>query len=336
MPNAPVVDRRDPVMVYGARSKYMKNTAFLYPGQGAQTVGMGKDLYEASDEIRAIYKRATEVSGFDVAALVFDGTEDDLKATDKQQVAITVTSLAARRFLLDRGITSTGAAGFSLGEYAALVDAEVITLDDVLVAVRERGNIMERVSRESDSAEGPAGMIAVVGMDLPTVEGILAEASVADAYPALYNNPGQTVVSATATGLDAAESALKSAGARRVIRLKTSGPFHCPLMSGAREAFAEVLNALSFANPTKRYYSNVTGALVTTGDEARTLCLDQLVTTVNWTAEMLSLLGDGYDRLLEVGPGTVLAGHWKALSKSTEVGDLSVFPAGSREQIEAL
>jgi [acyl-carrier-protein] S-malonyltransferase len=297
---------------------------------------MGKDLFEASETVRALFDEATAVAGFDVAALVFDGTEEDLTATDKQQIAITVTSLAARQYLADCGITSAGAAGFSLGEYAALVDAGVVTVADVLVAVRERGNIMERVSRSNDSETGPAGMTAVVGMGLPQVRSILADATVANAFPALYNNPAQTVVSGTAEGLDAAEAALKEAGARRVIRLKTSGPFHCPLMQAARDAFGEVLQAIPFSNPNKRLYSNVTGEVVTSGEDARELCLDQLVKTVNWTSEMESVLEDSYDALLEVGPGSVLAGHWKAFGKDTDVGDLVVVAAGTREAIDSI
>ncbi len=314
----------------------MNKAVFLYPGQGAQYVGMGKDLFEASESVRTLYTNATAVAGFDVAALIFDGTEEDLTATDKQQIAITVTSLAARQYLLDRGISSAGAAGFSLGEYAALVDAGVVSVADVLVAVRERGIIMERVSRSNDSDAGPAAMTAVVGMGLDQVASILAEANVADAYAALYNNPSQTVVSGTAEGLTMAEEALKAAGARRVIRLKTSGPFHCPLMQAAHDAFADVLGGIEFSDPQKRLYSNVTGGEVTSGDTARTLCLDQLVTTVNWTAEMQSILAEGYDTLLEVGPGTVLAGHWKAFGKAHDTGDLSVTAAGTREAIDGI
>ena len=310
--------------------------AFIFPGQGAQYPGMGKDFYEKSEAVRELFAQATKVAGFDVANLIFEGSEDDLKATDKQQIAITVASLAARQYLEDRGIVSTASAGFSLGEYAALVDAGVLSLEDVLTAVRERGNIMERVSRSHDSDAGPAGMSAVVGMGLEKVAAILTDAKVEEAFPGLYNNPSQTVVSGTARGLDAAEAALKEAGARRVIRLKTSGPFHSPLMTEARTAFSDILCDITFADPAKPLYSNVSGDRVTTGEEARALCLDQLVTTVNWNAEMKSLNRDGYDVLLEVGPGTVLAGHWKAFSKVEEVGERQVITAGTAQAIEAL
>lgn len=310
--------------------------AFIFPGQGAQYPGMGKDLFDKSSGVRDLFGQATKVAGFDIAAMIFDGSEEDLEATDKQQIAITVASLAARQYLKDLGIESAASAGFSLGEYSALVDSGVLSLDDVLVAVRERGNIMERVSRSLDSDAGPAGMSAVVGMGLDQVAKILTNAQVAEAFPGLYNNPSQTVVSGTAKGLDAAETALKGAGARRVIRLKTSGPFHSPLMADARSVFSDVLCDIIFDDPQKPLYSNVTGGRVATGDEARSLCLDQLVTTVNWNAEMVSLNADGYDALLEVGPGTVLAGHWKAFSKVEAVGEREVVAAGTAEAIEAL
>jgi len=312
------------------------NYAFVFPGQGAQYPGMGKDLFDANEGVRELFSTASRIVGFDAAQLIFNGTEEDLKATDRQQIAITLVNLAARRYLNDRGIESVATAGFSLGEYSALVDAGIVTLDNVLVAVRERGNIMERVSRSLDSDAGPAGMSAVVGMGMDAVSEILTAAGIDAAFPALYNNPSQTVVSGTAEGLDAAEAALKTAGARRVIRLKTSGPFHSPLMADARSAFAEVLCDIPFLDPVKPFYSNVSGDRVRSGEEARALCLDQLITTVNWNGEMLSLLRDSYDALLEVGPGTVLAGHWKALAKVEDVGTVDVLPAGTRDVLDSI
>ena len=214
---------------------------FLFPGQGAQFPGMGKDLYEEHSEAKELFGTATAAAGFDVAELIFSGSEDDLKATDRSQVAITTVNLAARRVLLGRGIESAGAAGFSLGEYSALVDAGVLSEGDALQLVTLRGQIMERVSRSLDSDGGAAGMTAVIGMSSDAIIACLKDAGVTDAYPANLNSPVQTVLSGTAAGLEQAGVALKECGARRVITLKVSGPFHSPLMQAAKDDFSKEL-----------------------------------------------------------------------------------------------
>ncbi len=309
---------------------------FVYPGQGAQYVGMGKDIYDRYPGAHRIFDRATQCAGFDVAALLWDGTDEDLKATDRSQVAITVVNLAARAALAERGIVSDAAAGFSLGEYAALVDAGVISEDDCLTLVVERGRIMERVSRSLDGADGSAGMAAVLGIDSETIETALADGGVEGVYPANLNSPVQTVLSGTAAGLAAAEPVLKAAGARRVVVLKVSGPFHSPLMSDARTAFAAVLDRVEFSDPSKPLYSNVTGARVGSGTEIRRLCADQLVMPVRWVDEEAHIAADGYDELLEVGPGEVLGGLWKAYLKSADGVDVPCRPAGTVDTIETI
>lgn len=309
---------------------------FVFPGQGAQFPGMGRDIYESYPEVQELYAWASEAAGFDVAALIFAGSDEDLKSTDRSQVSITVVNLAARRALAKRGVESTATAGFSLGEYAALVDAGVLSERDALSLVSERGRIMEQVSRSLDSDEGSPGMAAVIGIDYKSIERALTEAGVAGVYPANLNSPVQTVLSGTAAGLEAAGPVLKEAGARRVIPLKVSGPFHSPLMNEAREAFASVLQSASFADPAKTVYSNVTGVEITTGEQARLLCADQLVKPVRWVDEMARFATDGYDEHLEVGPGEVLSGLWKAYKKANQEMTTECRPAGTREQIEAI
>lgn len=309
---------------------------FLYPGQGAQFPGMGKDLYDHSPEAKELFGAATAAAGFDVADLIFSGSEDDLKATDRSQVAITTVNLAARRVLLARGIESAGAAGFSLGEYAALVDSGILTESDALQLVTQRGQIMERVSRSLDSDGGSAGMAAVIGLAPDAVLACLNDAGVTDAYPANLNSPVQTVLSGTASGLEQASEALKACGARRVIILKVSGPFHSPLMQAAKDDFAKELARVEFSNPQKPVYSNVKGSAIESGEEARGLCADQLVAPVRWVDEESSILADGYDLLLEVGPGEVLGGLWKSFTKGREDVTLECSPAGTLEQISAI
>lgn len=311
--------------------------AFLFPGQGAQYPGMARDLYEQSADVRALFQEASDAAGTDMAQLLFEGTEDDLRQTDNTQIAITVANLAARRVLREHGITSDVSAGFSLGEYASLVDAGVLSVADAIRLTLHRGRIMEEVSRSHDDETDQAGMAAAMGMDLPAIEDALSAAGVDEAFPALYNSPVQTVIGGTPHGLRTAADVLKEAGVRRMRRLQVSGPFHTPLMAAARERFSDIACDVEFRDPAHPVYSNVTGAAVASGDELRALCLDQLVRTVRWTTEERSLLESGVDLLLEVGPGTVLQGLWKAVGKVDDNWPTDrVRPAGTLEEIETL
>jgi [acyl-carrier-protein] S-malonyltransferase len=309
---------------------------FLFPGQGAQYVGMGKDLHDRYPEVRELFSRASDAAGFDLPELVFSGSEDDIKATDRSQVAITAVNLAARRVLALRGIRSVAAAGFSLGEYAALVDAGILQEADALSLVVERGRIMETVSRGLDAPDGSPGMAAVLGIDAEAIERALAGAGIGDVYPANLNSPVQTVLSGTAAGLEAAAPVLKEAGARRVVPLKVSGPFHSPLMTEARDRFAEALATVDFDDPSKPVYSNVTGGLINTGEEARELCALQLVKPVRWVDEERLIARDDYDELIEVGPGEVLSGLWRAFIKVNDNITTPCLPAGTEEHIATI
>ena len=305
----------------------MKNV-FLFPGQGAQYPGMGRDLWEKSAAVKALFRLASGVMGRDMETLLFEGSADDLKATDKAQGAITLANLAAAAFLRERGIVPAAAAGFSLGEYAALAAAGVLGEEAVFSLVKIRGELMEKASRALDTQAGRAGMMAVMGLDFPEVERALGDAGIKDAFAANYNSPAQTVVSGTAEALAAAEAALKAAGARRCIRLAVSGPFHCPLLGEAREGFAAELRGCDFADPNITVYSNVTGKAIETGEEARRLAVEQITRPVLWAAIEKNILAAGCERVLEVGPGTVLAGLWKAVC-----GEPPCLPAGSAEAI---
>lgn len=311
--------------------------AFIFPGQGAQFPGMARDLYEHSKEVRELFDAASEIAKKAMDRLLFDGSEEDLKQTDNTQIAITLANLAARTVLQEFGVASHCSAGFSLGEYAAFVDAGVVSPTDAFRLVLHRGEIMERVSRTLDDESGTAGMAAAMGKDLPGIVSILTEGNIDDAYPSLYNSPIQTVIGGRAGALKRAAEVLKEGGLRRVIPLKVSGPFHTPLMEPARTEFSGIACDTAFNDPSHPVYSNVTGGIISSGEEARTFCLDQLIQTVLWTKEERNLLADGVDLLLEVGPGSVLQGLWKAVGKVDESWPVDrVRTAGTLEEIETI
>jgi len=292
-------------------------TCFLFPGQGAQYPGMAKDLWEASQNVRELFRKASDASGMDTAKLLFESSAEELKATDKTQVAITLASLCSSAVAREKGIDPEGCAGFSLGEYAALCEAGVIRLEDVFPIVKIRGDLMEKAARGLDSKSGAPGMAAVLGIPAEKAASAVEALGKEGAYVANHNAPAQVVISGTAEGLSKAEAALKSAGARRIVRLQVSGPFHSPLMSEARREFDDALAAFAFSDPRLPVYSNVTGAIIRSGAEARELCGKQLVSTVRWVTVEEGLLRDGFDLFLETGPGTVLAGLFRGLSPET-------------------
>ena len=303
---------------------------FLYPGQGAQYAGMGRDLYEASDSVRTLVEAASDATSMDLKKLLFEGTDEELAATDKTQVSITVVNLAARLVLSERGIESEGAAGFSLGEYSALHDAGVLALADVMRVVRIRGDAMEKASRALDTPSGKPGMIAVIGLEIDRAREVLAKLD-GRAYLANRSSPNQIVVAGTQAGLAAAERDFTDAGAMRIIPLKVSGPFHTPLIASASEELADALREVTFSDPQKPVYANVTGARIASGAEARELCIRQVFSPVQWVDEEQAILDDGFDSVVEVGPGTVLSGLWKSFHRGFRSK-----PAGKLSDIESI
>ncbi len=306
-------------------------TCFLFPGQGAQYPGMGKDLWEASPKVKELFQRASDITRMDLRRLLFEGSEEELKATDKTQVAITLVNVAAAELCRERGIAADGAAGFSLGEYTALYQAGVLRMEDLFPVVKARGELMEKASRAADAAGGRTGMAAVIGLGYQEAQKALEAAAAPQVYLANYNSPKQIVLSGAAAGLEKAEESFKAAGARRYIMLKVSGPFHSPLLEQAASGLAEVLAGVEFRDPERPVYSNVTGGAVRSGAEARELCVRQVTSTVRWVDEERRILEDGFQRCLEVGPGSVLAGLWKSFSDQ-----VPCLPAGKLEEIQKL
>lgn len=288
---------------------------------------MGKDLWEHSESVRTIVEQASQSTGLDLKDLLWNASEEDLKNTDKAQIAITTVNLSAATVLVEHGIKPDGVAGFSLGEYVALQLAGVFGVEDLFVIVKARGDAMAEASNALRSESGQPGMAAVLGLESEKVDE-LCRSRLADVYPANYNSPNQIVVSATAEGLAAAEAVFKEAGARRVIPLKVSGPFHSPLMVKAKERFAEFLASYEFGDPTVPIYSNVTGKRIVTGAEAKELCVAQIVNAVRWVDDEKAIVADGFERVVEAGPGKVLSGLWKSVG-----GEIPCLAAGTVEQI---
>ena len=284
------------------------------------------DLWEASPKVRELFQLASEAAEFDVKRTLSEGTAEELAATDKAQILITLVDLSAAAVLSERGIVPGGCAGFSLGEYAALCTAGVVSAEAVFRIVRIRGELMEKASRGLDAAGGKPGMAAVLGM--PAEKAAAVAAGIEGVFVANHNSPVQLVLSGTAAGLSRAEELLKVQGAKRFIRLKVSGPFHSPLMEGARTAFAEALSGFAFGDPVLPVYSNVTAGPIGSGAEARSLCARQVVSPVRWVDEETRLAADGYVAFREAGPGTVLTGLFKALRP-----DVDCRPAGTIEDI---
>jgi [acyl-carrier-protein] S-malonyltransferase len=295
---------------------------------------MGLDLLD-SGEVKNLFALASDVMGRDMEALIRDSDGETLKRSDISQPAITLANLAAAARLRERGIVPRLCAGFSLGEYAALVCAGVVTAEDCFRLVKARGRAMQdaadRIAAEGADARAP-GMAAVIGLTPECVEALIAGWKLEGLYGANFNSPKQTVVAGSAAALEEAARRFKEAGARRVLPLAVAGPFHSPLMAGAAAAFAPVLEAVTFRDPVLPCYSNVSGGPAGSGAEAKALALRQITEPVRWTAEEAAVAGyGGIEAVLETGPGKALQGFWRDAGNG-----IPCYAAGTREEIEAL
>jgi [acyl-carrier-protein] S-malonyltransferase len=293
----------------------MKKYAFLFPGQGAQVPGMIKDICDAYPEARAVVDQVTKITGVDMPKLLWESDAATLSRSDNSQLAITTASLAVMAVLKTKGIEPSAAMGFSLGEFPALYAAGVLSFEDVIKVVRERGLIMQATCENIAKAnEGHApGMTAVLGLPPEKVEELAN--GIENAYAANLNSPVQTVVSGTADALDKIEAAAKEAGARRALRLAVAGPFHSPLMQEAADNFEKAISGVTFNAPAKTLFSNVTGKQAVDGNEIKKNAVLHLTNPVRWTDEeavLNDLIKSSNDEwvLIEPGVGNVLTGLW--------------------------
>ena len=305
----------------------MGKVAFVFPGQGAQAVGMGQDAYAASEQAKRLFDRADELLGYKLTDLIFNGPDDQLKLTYHTQPALLTVSVALLALLQDAGITPDYVAGHSLGEYSALVAAGVMSFDDAVKTVRLRGEFMDKAV-----PAGIGAMAAVLGAEREALQKLCETISteVAAVELANVNCPGQIVVSGTKAGVDAVAERGKEAGAKRVIPLEVSGPFHSSLMKPAADKLAEVLGTVQMKDAQVQVIANVTAAPVQEAGAIRALLAEQVYSPVLWEDSVKRMIADGVDTFIEIGSGSVLAGLIKKIDREVRVVSLS-----SLEAIEA-
>ena len=308
----------------------MAGVAFMFPGQGSQRVGMGRDFAESHPELlQRYFEPADEILGFGLTELCFEGPDDQLTQTQNTQPALFVVSMAVLDVLRGHGVQAQAAAGHSLGEYSALVCAGVLDFEDGLRLVRRRGELMAQVN-----ARTPGAMAAVIGLPPERVDEVCEAARTAGAgivEAANYNEPTQTVISGETAAVDQASALMTEAGAARVVRLQVGAPFHCSLMDVLSGEFGAELDRYTFRDPQIPVVANFTGDYVRTGAEVKAALRSQVAGSVRWTDTMRRLAADGCSRFVEAGPGRVLTGFSMKINP-----DLAVHSAGDMKRVDAL
>lgn len=300
-------------------------TAVLFTGQGAQSVGMGKDIAAVSPAAAAVFEQANTIVGYDLRAICFEGPAEKLEQTDIQQPAIFTTSVAIWRALNDgKDVCEApvAMAGLSLGEYTALYAAGAVAFEDALRLVKRRGELMQMAAQLKAS-----GMVTALGLDLPAVERVCAGAASAGIIgPANFNCPGQIVLSGEKSACEAAAKLIEAEGGR-AIPLKVAGAFHSALMKPAADGLAEMLESTSFHSPRVPVLANVNCEYHTQAANIRRWLADQLTQPVRWQASMERLIAEGIERFIEIGPGRVLTGLMKKISRQAPVVNISTADA---------
>ena len=301
--------------------------AFLFPGQGAQFVGMGKDIYEKYEEAKKIYDKASEISGIDVRKICFEGPEEILNETENTQIAILTTSLAILEVLKNKEITADIATGLSLGEYAALIYSGIISFEDGIKLIKKRGYYMGNLLPKEEYL-----MAAVIGLESLKIEEICKKLNSQGKFivPANYNCNAQTVISGVKEAVEEAESLLKEAGAKRVILLKTSGPFHTSKLEKAKEAYERELENIEFKKGTCKVIKNIDGTFYSENDNIKNILAEHIVNPVRFDKAIKLMQEKGIEEYIEIGPGKALTGFIKKDNKEAKTYNIS-----SVESLEA-
>lgn len=289
---------------------------FVFPGQGAQTVGMGKDLYESFEEVRKIYDKAKEVTGIDVAKLTFESTEEELSQTKNTQIAILTMSLGILEVLKKNKIEADFLAGLSLGEYAALIYSNIISLEDGLRIIQKRGEYMQSLVPKGNWA-----MAAVIGLPDEEVERICKE-EIKNGFivPANYNCPGQVAVSGDKVAITELVEKGKNLGARKVVELKTSGPFHTEKLKDASDKLREELDKIEINKDfTKKVFKNLDAKEYTKEDDIKNILAKHVMSPVRFSKSVENMINQGVDTFIEIGPGKVLSGFIRKINKEVKV-----------------
>ena len=299
----------------------MSKIAFIYPGQGAQKAGMGKDFYENSESARAVFDRASEILDLDMKELCFE-ENDRLDLTEYTQAALVTTCLAMTKVVSEHGIRPDVTAGLSLGEYCAIAIAGGMSEEDAIRTVRKRGILMQNTVPAGEGA-----MAAVLGLEASAIEEVIAD--IEGVTIANYNCPGQIVITGVTAKVEEASEKLKAAGAKRVVMLNVSGPFHSPLLKSAGEELLKELENVEIHKLEIPYVTNVTAEYVQNEEEIKGLLGQQVSSSVRWEQSIRKMIEEGVDTFVEIGPGKTLAGFMRKISR-----DVAMYNIGTWEDVE--
>ena len=288
----------------------MSKIAFIFPGQRAQACGMGQDFYEQTETGKRIFDKATELMGFSMPQLCFE-ENDRLDITEYTQAAMVTASIAMMRVLEENGIKPDVAAGLSLGEYCALAAAGVMSDEDAIRTVRQRGILMQEAVPVGEGA-----MAAILALDASAIEEVTG--AMEGVWIANYNCPGQIVISGEKAAVEEACEKLKAAGAKRAVMLNVSGPFHSGMLADAGEKLGEVLSQVELHEPQIPYVANVTAQYVKSAAEVKELLTRQVSSSVRWQQSVEAMIADGVDTFIEIGPGKTLAGFMRKISRDVK------------------